>query len=116
MNYTYSKKMTEIKKRHADGADISADIEALGRKVDYYTAEYANQIINFIGGIHEVDAPLVVAAMRFATDAIEKTTAESIKAATPEVYDGLCRLSKGLYDYVSANITVTAVAAEVKDD
>ncbi len=115
MDYTYSKKMTEIKKRHADGADISDDIVAFAGKAGDFAAEYANQIINFIGGIHEVDAPLVVAAMRFATDAIEKTAAESIKAATPESYDRFCRLSKSLYDYVSANITVTAVAAEVKD-
>ena len=116
MNYTYSKKMTEIKKRHADGADVSADIEALGRKAGYFAAEYANQIINFIGGIHEVDAPLVVAAMRFTTDAIEKNVAESIKAAIPEAYDRFCWLSKSLYDSVSENITVTAIAAEVKDD
>lgn len=116
MDYTYSKKLAEIKKRHADGAEVSDDIVAFAGKVGYYTAEYANQIINFIGEIHEVDAPLVVAAMRFATDAIEKTAAESIKAATPEAYDRFCRLSKSLYDYVSENITVTAVAAEVKDD
>lgn len=116
MDYTYSKKLAEIKKRHTDGADVSDDIVAFAGKAGYFAVEYANQIINFIGGIHEVDAPLVVAAMRFATDAIEKTATESIKAATPEAYDRFCRLSKGLYDYVSENITVTAVTVKVKDD
>ena len=116
MDYTYSKKLAEIKKRHTDGADVSDDIVAFAGKAGYFAVEYANQIINFIGGIHEVDAPLVVAAMCFATDAIEKTATESIKAATPEAYDRFCRLSKGLYDYVSENITVTAVTVKVKDD
>lgn len=116
MNYTYSIEMKKIKIKYKNGADVSADIRAAAKKAGYFTAEYADQIINFIGAFHEVDAPLVVAAMRFVTDTIEKIAAESIKAATPEAYERFRSSCKSLYDYVSKSITVTAVAAEVKDD
>lgn len=80
--------------------------------------DYADQINNFIGSFTAVEAPIIIAAMKYVTDAMYKSAVEQRKMISnelPRSYPSLKRLVKSFYRMIYKNTTIKCVTTEIKN-